>query len=122
MKKNVQIWYLFMVIQQLLFWRISSFYNHTSVGHVEAGLRSGNKYAPFPEEINRQMVSNIADLHFAPTIGAKRNLIQENKDKTSIVITGNTAIDTLNFTINKNYTSELIEKHKNKNCIADRSS
>ena len=47
------------------------------------------------------MVSNIADLHFTPTIGAKRNLIQENKDKTSIVITGNTAIDTLNFTINK---------------------
>lgn len=96
---------------------LAAFYNHTSVGHVEAGLRSGNKYAPFPEEINRQMVSNIADLHFAPTIGAKRNLIQENKDKTSIVITGNTAIDTLNFTINKNYTSELIEKHKNKKII-----
>lgn len=96
---------------------LAAFYNHTSVGHVEAGLRSGNKYAPFPEEINRQMVSNIADLHFAPTIGAKRNLIQENKDKTSIVITGNTAIDTLNFTINKNYTSELIEKHKNKKIV-----
>ena len=61
---------------------LAAFYNHTSVGHVEAGLRSGNKYAPFPEEINRQMVSNIADLHFAPTIGAKHNLIQENKDKT----------------------------------------
>ena len=96
---------------------LAAFYNHTSVGHIEAGLRSGNKYAPFPEEINRQMVSNIADLHFAPTIGAKRNLIQENKDKTSIVITGNTAIDTLNFTINKNYTSELIEKHKNKKIV-----
>ncbi|MGX0020022.1 non-hydrolyzing UDP-N-acetylglucosamine 2-epimerase [Staphylococcus hominis] len=96
---------------------LAAFYNHTSVGHVEAGLRSGNKYAPFPEEINRQMVSNIADLHFAPTIGAKHNLIQENKDKTSIVITGNTAIDTLNFTINKNYTSELIEKHKNKKIV-----
>ena len=96
---------------------LAAFYNHTSVGHIEAGLRSGNKYAPFPEEINRQMVSNIADLHFAPTIGAKRNLIQENKDKTSIVITGNTAIDTLNFTINKNYTSELIEKNKNKKIV-----
>ena len=96
---------------------LAAFYNHTSVGHIEAGLRSGNKYAPFPEEINRQMVSNIADLHFAPTIGAKHNLIQENKDKTSIVITGNTAIDTLNFTINKNYTSELIEKHKNKKIV-----
>ena len=96
---------------------LAAFYNHTSVGHVEAGLRSGNKYAPFPEEINRQMVSNIADLHFAPTIGAKHNLIQENKDKTSIVITGNTAIDTLNFTINKNYNSELIEKHKNKKIV-----
>ncbi|BFL78049.1 UDP-N-acetylglucosamine 2-epimerase (non-hydrolyzing) [Staphylococcus hominis subsp. novobiosepticus] len=96
---------------------LAAFYNHTSVGHIEAGLRSGNKYAPFPEEINRQMVSNIADLHFAPTIGAKHNLIQENKDKTSIVITGNTAIDTLNYTINKNYTSELIEKHKNKKIV-----
>ena len=47
MKKNVQIWYLFMVIQQLLFGALAAFYNHTSVGHVEAGLRSGNKYAPF---------------------------------------------------------------------------
>ncbi|MGW9856144.1 UDP-N-acetylglucosamine 2-epimerase (non-hydrolyzing) [Staphylococcus hominis] len=96
---------------------LAAFYNHTSVGHVEAGLRSGNKYAPFPEEVNRQMVSNIADLHFAPTIGARHNLIQENKDRRSIVITGNTAIDTLNFTINKNYTSELIEKHKNKRIV-----
>lgn len=96
---------------------LAAFYNHTPVGHVEAGLRSGNKYAPFPEEVNRQMVSNIADLHFAPTIGARRNLIQENKDKTSIIITGNTAIDTLNLTINKNYTSKLIEKHKNKRIV-----
>ncbi|MCI2775137.1 non-hydrolyzing UDP-N-acetylglucosamine 2-epimerase [Staphylococcus petrasii] len=96
---------------------LAAFYNQTAVGHVEAGLRTGDKYAPFPEEINRQMVSNIADLHFAPTINAAENLIKEQKDSDSIIVTGNTAIDTLNLTIKNDYTSEILNKHKNKKII-----
>lgn len=96
---------------------LAAFYNQTAVGHVEAGLRTGDKYAPFPEEINRQMVSNIADLHFAPTINAAENLIKEQKDSDSIIVTGNTAIDTLNLTIKNDYTSDVLNKHKNKKII-----
>ncbi|PNZ25130.1 UDP-N-acetylglucosamine 2-epimerase (non-hydrolyzing), partial [Staphylococcus petrasii] len=96
---------------------LAAFYNQTAVGHVEAGLRTGDKYAPFPEEINRQMVSNIADLHFAPTINAAENLIKEQKDSDSIIVTGNTAIDTLNLTIKNDYTSDILNKHKNKKII-----
>ncbi|BGE81904.1 non-hydrolyzing UDP-N-acetylglucosamine 2-epimerase [Staphylococcus petrasii] len=96
---------------------LAAFYNQTAVGHVEAGLRTGDKYAPFPEEINRQMVSNIADLHFAPTINAAENLIKEQKDSDSIIVTGNTAIDTLNLTIRNDYTSDILNKHKNKKII-----
>lgn len=96
---------------------LAAFYNQIAVGHVEAGLRTGNKYAPFPEEINRQMVSNIADLHFAPTTNAAENLIKEQKDNDSIIVTGNTAIDTLNLTIKVDYMSEILNKHKNKKII-----
>ncbi|WP_154838234.1 non-hydrolyzing UDP-N-acetylglucosamine 2-epimerase [Staphylococcus sp. Marseille-Q1834] len=96
---------------------LAAFYNQIAVGHVEAGLRTGDKYAPFPEEINRQMVSNIADLHFAPTINAAENLIKEQKDRDSIVVTGNTAIDTLNLTIKNDYMSDILNKHENKKII-----
>lgn len=74
---------------------IASFYSEAKVCHVEAGLRTNNKYAPFPEEINRQVTSRITEYHFAPTERAKHNLICENIEKEKIVITGNTVIDAL---------------------------
>jgi len=74
---------------------IAAFYTGVKVGHVEAGLRTHNKYAPFPEEINRQITSRIADYNFAPTQKSKQNLLNENVDKESIAITGNTVIDAL---------------------------
>ncbi|WP_053016555.1 non-hydrolyzing UDP-N-acetylglucosamine 2-epimerase [Staphylococcus haemolyticus] len=96
---------------------LAAFYNKVAIGHVEAGLRTRHKYAPFPEEVNRQMVSNLADLHFAPTKGTANNLLQENKSPDSIIITGNTAIDTLELTIQKEYTSDIIRKHQGKRII-----
>lgn len=96
---------------------LAAFYNKVAIGHVEAGLRTRHKYAPFPEEVNRQMVSNLADLHFAPTKGAANNLLQESKSPDSIIITGNTAIDTLELTIQKEYTSDIIRKHQGKRII-----
>lgn len=82
------------------------FYQKVKVGHIEAGLRTYNKYSPFPEEINRQLTSVIADLHFAPTETSKYNLIKEGKDIKSIFVTGNTAIDALRYTIDSSYTSD----------------
>ncbi|WKU13965.1 non-hydrolyzing UDP-N-acetylglucosamine 2-epimerase [Staphylococcus devriesei] len=96
---------------------LAAFYNRVSVGHVEAGLRTRDKYAPFPEEINRQMVSNIADLHFAPTARAAMNLINEQKPQDSIIVTGNTAIDTLNLTIKDDYNSKVLDEHNNKRIL-----
>ncbi len=74
---------------------IASFYAGAKVCHVEAGLRTYNKQSPFPEEINRQVTSRIADYHFAPTIQSKKNLLQENVEDESVIITGNTVIDAL---------------------------
>lgn len=74
---------------------LASFYAGAKVAHVEAGLRTYNKYAPFPEEINRQITSRIADLNLAPTEAAKRNLLSEGVAKSSITVTGNTVIDAL---------------------------
>src|SRR5699024_3125070 len=90
---------------------LAAFYNQVPVGHVEAGLRTGNKYSPFPEELNRLMVGNMAELNFAPTQKAAENLILENKVKDSIYVTGNTAIDALKTTIQKDYVSETISKY-----------
>ncbi|WP_195940436.1 non-hydrolyzing UDP-N-acetylglucosamine 2-epimerase [Romboutsia sp. 1001713B170131_170501_G6] len=87
-----------------------AFYNQVKVGHVEAGLRTYNKYSPFPEELNRQLTSVIADIHFAPTEKSKENLIKEGKDPKTIYITGNTAIDALKITIDKEYKSEITDK------------
>lgn len=72
-----------------------SFYHKISVGHVEAGLRTYRKFAPFPEEINRTLTSRLSDLHFAPTWGAKNNLMKEGIDESKIFVTGNTVIDAL---------------------------
>ncbi|MDU0452553.1 non-hydrolyzing UDP-N-acetylglucosamine 2-epimerase [Staphylococcus chromogenes] len=96
---------------------LAALYNKIPIGHVEAGLRTWNKYSPFPEEMNRQMVGVMTDLHFAPTINAAQNLINENKDETSIVITGNTAIDAMNTTINADYDSSIIQNHRDKRII-----
>ena len=89
---------------------LAAYYNQIPVGHVEAGLRTWNKYSPFPEEMNRQITSVIADLHFAPTSKAADNLIRENKMKETIFITGNTAIDALNTTVKKHYSHEVLER------------
>ena len=74
---------------------IASFYSGAKVCHIEAGLRTHNKHSPFPEEINRQITSRICDYHFAPTPISKSNLLAENIDKKTILVTGNTVIDTL---------------------------
>ena len=74
---------------------IAAFYAGAKVCHVEAGLRTHNKLSPFPEEINRQVTGRIADIHFAPTITSKENLLLENISENSILITGNTVIDAL---------------------------
>lgn len=77
-----------------------AYYNKISVLHVEAGLRTYNKYSPWPEEINRRIVASIADLHFAPTDTAKNNLMMEGIDENKIFTTGNTVIDALAYTVN----------------------
>ena len=74
---------------------LAAFYKQIKVAHVEAGLRTGDIYSPFPEEINRQLVDIIASYHFAPTNLSKQNLIKENKSPKNIVVTGNTVIDAL---------------------------
>lgn len=89
---------------------LAAFYNQIAIGHVEAGLRTGNKYSPFPEEMNRQLTGIMADIHFAPTEQAKQNLLSENKNEQAIVVTGNTAIDALQTTIKDNYTHPILEK------------
>lgn len=96
---------------------LAAFYNQIAIGHVEAGLRTWNKYSPFPEEMNRQMVGTIADMNFAPTNNAARNLKEENKAEETIVVTGNTAIDAMKTTIKSDYHSDITEKHKGKRII-----
>lgn len=89
---------------------LAAYYNQVAVGHVEAGLRTWNKYSPFPEEMNRQLTGVIADLHFSPTEKAFENLTNENKKQEAIFITGNTAIDALKTTVKDDYTNEVLEK------------
>ena len=83
---------------------LASFYMQIPVGHVEAGLRTGNKYSPFPEEMNRKLTGAIADFHFSPTQISKNNLLRENISPEKIFITGNTVIDALNTTVKDNFT------------------
>jgi UDP-N-acetylglucosamine 2-epimerase (non-hydrolysing) len=78
-----------------------TFYNNVTIFHVEAGLRSHNLYSPFPEEANRKLISVIADKHFAPTELSRQNLIIEGIESKKIFVTGNTVVDSLNFTLNK---------------------
>lgn len=88
---------------------LAAYYCQTDIGHVEAGLRTWNKYSPYPEEMNRQMVGVIADMHFAPTEKSKQSLLNEGKNVKNIYVTGNTAIDALSTTVNSNYTHELFD-------------
>jgi len=81
---------------------LAAFYNRIPVGHVEAGLRTDNKYSPFPEEINRILTTHIADLHFAPTKWAANNLLREGIPKSRIFVTGNTVIDALHIVQQQN--------------------
>ena len=91
---------------------IAGFYSGAKVCHIEAGLRTYNKLSPFPEEINRQLVSRISYYHFAPTESSKNNLIKENISSESILVTGNTVIDALFMSVKKvqKNPSELIKK------------
>ena len=83
---------------------LAAFYNQVAIGHVEAGLRTYDKYSPYPEEMNRQMVDRLSDMYFAPTQISKNNLLKENIDESKIYITGNTAIDAMSTTVDENYT------------------
>lgn len=82
---------------------MAAFYHQIAVGHVEAGLRTGNKFSPYPEEMNRKLTGSLTDLHFAPTTTARANLLAEAIDQHNIVVTGNTVIDALMATVDKNY-------------------
>ena len=82
---------------------LASFYAQIPVGHVEAGLWTGNKFSPYPEEMNRKLTGAIADIHFAPTSTSKNNLLKENIDPAAIVVTGNTVIDALQTTVKADY-------------------
>ena len=87
---------------------LAAFYNQVAIGHVEAGLRTNNKYSPYPEEMNRQMVDCMTDMYFAPTNLSKQNLLDENIEEDKIYVTGNTAIDAMSTTVDENYShSEL---------------
>lgn len=82
---------------------LAAYYHQIAVGHVEAGLRTGNKYSPFPEEMNRKLTGAIADLHFAPTETSRSNLLAEAVDETRIFVTGNTVIDALHRTVDDEF-------------------
>ncbi len=100
---------------------LAAFYHQVKIGHVEAGLRSGNLYSPYPEEANRILTGVLADFHFAPTQTSKNNLLREGYDESKIFITGNTSIDALKWVIDENYIfgDEAINKidFKNKKVI-----
>lgn len=89
---------------------LAAFYNQIAIGHVEAGLRTYNKYSPYPEEMNRQLTGVMADLHFAPTDTSAENLLRENKKEADIFVTGNTAIDALKTTVQDDYDNALLNE------------
>lgn len=88
---------------------LAAYYCQTPIGHVEAGLRTYDKYSPYPEEMNRQFVGCMADLHFAPTQLSRQNLLDEGKEDGSIVVTGNTAIDALATTVRDDFTDPILD-------------
>lgn len=91
---------------------LASFYFKIPVGHVEAGLRTGEKYSPFPEEVNRQSISVLATMHFASTVEAAKNLLRESKDSASIFVTGNPVVDALRKYADNREVSEVEQNIK----------
>lgn len=100
---------------------LAAFYQQIKVGHVEAGLRTFDKYFPFPEEMNRKLTGAMADMHFAPTNGSKNNLLREGVNEEDIFVTGNTVIDAMEYTVEDDYVFENQElndiDYKNKKVI-----
>lgn len=100
---------------------LAAYYHQTTVGHVEAGLRTHNKYSPFPEEMNRKLTGSLTDMHFSPTLTAQDNLLKEAVPKEATFVTGNTVIDALLKTVSSDYKfeSEMLENidYKNKRII-----
>lgn len=100
---------------------LAAFYQKIKIGHVEAGLRTYNKYFPYPEEMNRKLTGALSDMHFAPTSGAKNNLLREGINENDIFVTGNTVIDAMKYTVEDNYVFENDElnniDYKNKKVI-----
>ncbi len=88
---------------------LAAFYNQVAIGHVEAGLRTYDKYSPYPEEMNRQMVDCMTDMYFAPTELSRENLLKENLPDEKIYVTGNTVIDAMSTTVDENYTHPELE-------------
>lgn len=88
---------------------LAAFYNQVAIGHIEAGLRTYDKYSPYPEEMNRQMVDCMTDMYFAPTNLSKENLLKENIAESKIYVTGNTVIDAMKTTVTDNYTHPELE-------------
>ena len=88
---------------------LAAFYQQVSIGHVEAGLRTNDKYSPYPEEMNRQMVDCMTDMYFAPTSLSKENLLKQNIDEKKIYVTGNTAIDAMKTTVEKDYSNDVLD-------------
>ena len=82
---------------------LAAYYAQIQLGHVEAGLRTGNKFSPYPEEMNRKLTGSLADFHFAPTTVSRNNLLKENVPEKAIYVTGNTVIDALNTTVKKDF-------------------
>jgi UDP-N-acetylglucosamine 2-epimerase (non-hydrolysing) len=89
---------------------LASFYQKIAVGHVEAGLRTGDIYSPWPEEANREITGVLATYHFAPTVTSQNNLIKENKNPDNIIVTGNTVIDALFWALDKIKKSSLLQE------------
>ena len=89
---------------------LAAFYNKIAVGHVEAGLRTWDKFSPWPEEMNRQLTGVLADLHFSPTEKSAQNLLNEGKPEDRIYITGNTAIDALHTTVRDDYNHPILDE------------
>ncbi|HJV46080.1 MAG TPA: UDP-N-acetylglucosamine 2-epimerase (non-hydrolyzing) [Bacillota bacterium] len=96
---------------------LAALYNQVAVGHVEAGLRTHNKYSPYPEEMNRQLTGVVADLHFAPTEVSAENLRRENKRDESIFITGNTVIDAQKTTVREDYHHPVLKEFADKKLV-----
>lgn len=96
---------------------LAAYYNQVDIGHVEAGLRTWNKYSPYPEEMNRQMVGVLADMHFAPTENSKNSLLKEGKKPENIYVTGNTAIDALATTVKDTYSNPVLDWAKDSRLI-----